>query len=134
MRIQELLEQTPVSSVGSAANPATVPSVSNQPSDKPASATSPKPTTTAADANTQKIAATLQQIGVAKNPKEVNDFIGAYQASTTGKTLNPQQQTAMAKLAPAMLKDPNLDAKIKLMTAQKPGQQTAPGTAPPTVK
>jgi len=130
MRIQELLlEQTPVSSVGSAANPTTVPSVSNQPSDKPASATSPKPPPNAADANTQKLAATLQQTGVTKNPKEVNDFISAYQASTTGKALNPQQQAAMAKLAPAMLKDPNLDAKIKLMTAQKPGQQTAPGTA-----
>ena len=134
MRIQELLEQTSVAPVGSSANPATVPSVSNQPSDKPATATSPKPPPTAADANTQKLAATLQQIGVTKNPKEVNDFIGAYQASTTGKALNPQQQTSMAKLAPAMLKDPNLGAKIKLMTAQKPGQQTTPGTVPPTVK
>jgi len=128
MRIQELLEQTPVSSVGSAANPSTVPTVSNQPSDKPASATSSTP---AADPNMQKLAATLQQTGVTKNPKEVNDFISAYQASTNGKTLNPQQQATMAKLAPAMLKDPNLDAKIKLMTAQKPGQQIAPGTAPP---
>jgi hypothetical protein len=134
MRIQELLEQTPVAPVGSSANPATVPAISNQPSDKPVTATSSKPPPTAADANTQKLAATLQQTGITKNPKEVNDFIGAYQASTTGKTLNPQQQAVMAKLAPAMMKDPNLDAKIKMMTAQKPGQQTAPGTAPPTVK
>lgn len=147
MRILDLIrEQQTIGSTGSSAMPTNQPvgTVSQTPSStKPADPNSPdanKTTTqnqSAADTNPnlQKLAATLKQNKIIDNEKDINDFIGAYQASTTGKTLNPQQQTAMAGLAGALLKnknlDTNLDLQLKAMSAQKPGTtppvQRAPG-------
>ena len=60
MKIFELLSEQTVGTIGSSVGPtSTVGAVSNVPSDKPASATSP--TDTANDQNLQKLAATLKQ-------------------------------------------------------------------------
>ncbi len=134
MKIFELLSEQTVGTVGSSSTPApTVGAVSNTPSDKPASATSQTdPNKT--DPNMQKLAATLKQNRVIDNEKEINDFLGAYQAQQTGKTLNPTQQASMASLATAMLKNrnlaTNLDLQLKATAQQKPGTtpiQKAPG-------
>ena len=133
MRIQELLsEEGTVGTIGSTTGqPGTV---SNVPSEKPASATS-QDKEKQSDPNLQKLAATLSQNKIIDNEAEINDFLGAYQAQSTGKTLNPQQQASMSKLASAMLKnktlDTNLDLQLKAMSAVKPGTpppvQKAPG-------
>ena len=133
MKIFELLSEQTVGTIGSSVGPtSTVGAVSNVPSDKPASATSP--TDTANDPNLQKLAATLKQNKVIDNEKEINDFLGAYQAQQTGKTLNPVQQTSMSNLAGALLKNRNLannlDLQLKATAQQKPGTapvQKAPG-------
>jgi hypothetical protein len=133
MRIFELLSEQTVGTVGSTPGPtSTVGAVSNVPSDKPASATSTDPSKT--DPNMQKLAATLKQNKVIGNEKEINDFLGAYQAQQTGKTLNPTQQGSLANLATAMLKNKslasNLDLQLKATAQQKPGTtpiQKAPG-------
>ncbi len=136
MKIFELIAEQTVGTVGSSTSPTTtVGAVSNQPSDKPASATSPATTDPAkADPNIQKLAATLKQNKVIGNEKEINDFLGAYQAQQSGKTLNPTQQTSMANLASALLKNRglanNLDLQLKATSQQKPGAapiQKAPG-------
>lgn len=134
MRIVELLSETStIGTVGSTTGPtSTVGAVSNVPSDKPGTTPSTKP---AADANLQKLAATLKQNGVVDNDADVNNFLSAYQAQSTGKALNPQQQAAMSNLASAMLKNKslatNLDLQLKASSQQKPGQaapiQKAPG-------
>lgn len=137
MKIIELLSEQTVGTVGPSTAPAPVGAVSNTPSDKPASATSASPTGTdpsKADPNIQKLAATLKQNKVIGNEKDINDFLGAYQAQQTGKTLNPDQQTSMANLASALLKNrnlaTNLDLQLKATSQQKPGAapvQKAPG-------
>lgn len=132
MLIIELLKEQTIGTTGSSSGPvSTIGTVSNVPSDKPAAATSPtqsKPT----DPNLQKLAATLKQNDIVDNEKDVNDFLGAYQAQSTGKTLDPNQQTAMSRLAGALLKNKNLatnlDLQLKATGAQKPG------TPPPTQK
>jgi hypothetical protein len=132
MKISELISEqiTPIGSTGSTAGqPGTVGQVSQQ---TPATPTgNQQPTTT--DPNLQKLAATLKQNKVIGNDKEVNDFISAYQAQYTGKTLNTNQQTSMAKLAPALIKDrnlgPTLDLQLKTMSQQKP-----PGIGQPPSK
>jgi hypothetical protein len=147
MRIFELIrEQQTIGTTGSTSMPNNQPlgAVSQTPSStKPVDPNSPdaNKTTTqnqvAGDNNTnlQKLAATLKQNKIIDNEKEINDFMGAYQASTTGKTLNPEQQSSMAGLASALLKNKNLstnlDLQLKAMSVQKPGTtppvQTAPG-------
>lgn len=146
MRIIDLIrEQQTIGSTGSTSMPTNQPvgTVSQTPSTPatvdPNSPDANKTTTqtqsNSSDPNLQKLAATLKQNKIIDNEKEINDFIGAYQASTSGKTLNPQQQTAMASLAGALLKnknlDTNLDLQLKAMSAQKPGTpapvQKAPG-------
>lgn len=76
----------------------------------------------------QKLAATLKNAKVIQNDNDVNDFMSAYQAQSTGKTLNPDQQEKLASLAPALLKDKTLagklDLQLKSMSQQKPGQPT----------
>lgn len=138
MKIIELLsEQGTIGTTGSTTGPTnTVNPVSNVPSDKPASATSPAQTTTQ-DPKLQKLAATLKQNKIIDNDADVNDFISAHQAQSSGKTLNTDQQASMSKLASAMLKDKslstNLDLQLKTMSATKPGtssttQQNPMGT------
>jgi hypothetical protein len=132
MKIFELLSEQTVGTVGSTSGPtSTVGTVSNVPSDKPGTVPGQeqKP-----DPNIQKLAATLKQNQVIDNEKEINDFLGAYQAQQTGKTLNPNQQASMANLATALLKNrnlsTNLDLQLKATAQQKPGQapvQKAPG-------
>jgi hypothetical protein len=129
MRIIELLSETAtIGTVGSTSGPtSTVGQVSNVPSDKPATSTPQQKT----DPNLQKLAATLKQNKVVDNDADVNDFISAYQAQSTGKMLNPQQQTAMSNLASAMLKNKNLstnlDLQIKAISQQKPNMQSPQG-------
>jgi hypothetical protein len=124
MRIAELfLESSTIGSVGSTTGPtSTVGTVSNVPSDKPGTLAQSKNT----NPNLQKLAATLKQNNIVDNEADINDFISAYQAQSTGKTLNPQQQSSMASLATAMLKNKslagNLDLQLKAMSQQKPGQ------------
>jgi hypothetical protein len=141
MKISELLSEQTVGTIGSSPSPApTVGTVSNVPSDKPGTATSTAPnklpgqTDPATDPNLQKLAATLKQNKVVDNEKDINDFMGAYQAQQSGKTLNPMQQASMANLASAMLKNKslatNLDLQLKATAQQKPGTapvQKAPG-------
>ncbi len=133
MRIRELIrEQSTVGTTGPTTGPAdTIGSVSNVPSDKPGTSAQSKDTTP----EVQKLAATLKQNNIVDNEADVNDFISAYQAQSTGKTLNPQQQSSMANLATAMLKNKslagNLDLQLKAMSQQKPGQTGQPmGQAP----
>lgn len=125
MKIIELLsEQGTIGTTGSTTGPTnTINPVSNTPSDKPASATSPNQDKSQ-NPNLQKLAATLKQNKVIDNDADVNDFISGYQAQSSGKTLNPDQQASMSKLASAMLKDKtlgtNLDLQLKTMSANKP--------------
>lgn len=132
MLIIELLKEQTIGTTGSSSGPvSTIGTVSNVPSDRPASSTSPtqsKPT----DPNLQKLAATLKQNDIVDNEKDVNDFLGAYQAQSTGKTLNPNQQTAMSRLAGALLKNKNLATNLDLQL-KATGEQK-PGTPPPTQK
>lgn len=134
MRILELFETGTVGTVGSTTGSTDgIGSVSNVPSDRPASATSPnQEKSQQTDPNLQKLAATLKQNKIIDNEADINNFIGAYQAQASGKTLNPQQQASMSNLASAMLKnktlDTNLDLQLKAMSAVKPG------TPPPTQK
>lgn len=138
MRILELLSEQTIGSIGSTTGqPGQVSQTPTAP--KPADPNSPdanKPNAAGqTDPNLQKLAATLKQNKVVDNEQEVNDFLGAYQASTSGKTLNPVQQGQMAALASALLKNKNLDAsldlQLKAMSAVKPGTpqptQQAPG-------
>lgn len=78
------------------------------------------------DPKLQQLAGTLKQNNIIGNEKELSNFIAAYQAQNTGKVLNPQQQTAMVKLAGALMKNrnlsTNLDTQIKSISQQKPGQ------------
>jgi hypothetical protein len=78
----------------------------------------------------QKLAATLKNAKVIQNDTDVNDFMSAYQAQSTGKTLNPDQQEKLAALAPALMKDKSLagklDLQLKTMSQQQPGQPTTP--------
>jgi hypothetical protein len=137
MKISELLSEQTVGTIGSSPSPApTVGTVSNVPSDKPGTTTSAAPNKQPGqlDPNLQKLAATLKQNKVVDNEKDINDFMGAYQAQQSGKTLNPMQQASMANLASAMLKNKNLatnlDLQLKATGQQKPGTapvQQAPG-------
>ena len=135
MKISELISEQTIGTTGSTTG---TPGQVGQISQTPATTATTTPTT---DPNVQKLAATLKQNKIIDNEKEINDFIGAYQASTSGKTLNPQQQSSMAGLASALLKNKNLgtnlDLQLKTMSAQKPGQTTPPpmgATPPPTIK
>jgi len=132
MKIFELISEqiAPIGTTGSTAGqPGTVGTVSQTPSSPTSSnsTTQQKP-----DPNLQKLAATLKQNKIVGNDAEVNDFISAYTASTSGKTLNPNQQGILAKLATAQMKnktlDQQLDLQLKTMSQQKPtttiGQQT----------
>ena len=138
MKILELLSEQTVGTIGSSPSPSpTVGTVSNVPSDKPGTTApnkQPGQTDPLTDPNLQKLAATLKQNKVVDNEKDINDFMGAYQAQQTGKTLNPMQQASMANLASAMLKNKslatNLDLQLKATAQQKPGTapiQKAPG-------
>jgi|688.fasta_scaffold32414_14 hypothetical protein len=131
MRAQEFInEQGTVGTIGTTTGkPQTVSQTS--------SPTQQTPTTQQPDPKIQKLAATLKQNKVIGTDIEINDFLGAYQAQSTGKTLNPDQQASMAKLASALIKDrnlgPNLDLQLKTMSQQKPGQPAAPqNTTTPT--
>ena len=135
MRISELVSEQTIGTTGSTSGtPAQVNPISQTPGRTDAPGTDPtqnqKP-----DPNIQKLAATLKQNKVIDNEKEINDFLGAYQAQTTGKNLSDIQQATMAKLANALMKNrnlsTNLDLQIKASGAQKPGSplpvQKAPG-------
>lgn len=93
---------------------------------------------TQTDPNVQKLAATLKSSNLVKNEKEINDFMGAWQAQQSGKALNPQQKDLLVKLGPALMKnktlDTALDAQLKAMSQTKPGQTPPAGTAPAPVQ
>lgn len=138
MRAFEFINEQTIGTTGSTAGtPGTVQPVSQTPTlNKPADPASPdanKPT--AQDPNLQKLAATLKQNRVIANDKEINDFMSAYTAQAGSKTLTPDQQEIMSRLAPALMKDKTLDTKLdlqlKTMSAQKPGT-TTPAQSPTT--
>ena len=125
MKISELISEQTIGTTGSTAGlPSQVTPVSQTAPTTSATAT---PTT---DPNVQKLAATLKQNKIIDNEKQVNDFMAAKMATDTGKPLTAQQQSVMARLGPAVLKnktlDQNLDLLLKTMSAQKPGQTTTP--------
>jgi hypothetical protein len=136
MRIRELMSEQTVGTIGTTGSTAGAPAPL-QPVSQPSTVAKPPAPgtpTIGADPNMQKLAATLKQNKVVDNEQEVNDFIGAYQAQQSGKTLNPAQQGTMANLANAMLKNrslsTNLDLQLKATAQQKPGTapvQKAPG-------
>jgi hypothetical protein len=131
MRAHEFLnEQGTIGTVGTTTGTPQPVSQTSPPSTTPQQSTTDKPK----DPNIEKLAATLKQNKVIGNDKEMNDFLGAYQAQTSGKTLNPAQQASMAKLASALMKDrtlsTNLDLQLKTMSQQKPGQQQPMGQQP----
>lgn len=136
MRAFEFTTEQTIGTTGSTSGtPGTIQSVSQTPSaPRPVDPTSPDANkTTTQDPNLQKLAATLKQNKVIANDKEINDFMSAYTAQAGKKTLTPDQQEIMSKLAPALMKDKTLDTKLdlqlKTMSAQKPG--TAPATTQP---
>lgn len=122
MKIRELFTEQMVQPT-----PTTPPT--GTPPSQPASQKSPQP-----DPNVQKLAATLKNAKVINTDADVNDFMSAYQAQSTGKTLNPDQQAQLAALAPALLKDKTLsgklDLQLKTMSQQKPAQTTTTTTTP----
>lgn len=118
MKIFELIsEQTPIGTTGSTTGMtqpvSQVKPVSQTPN---ADNKEQKP-----DAQTQQLAALLKQNNVISNDKEMNDFMGAFDASAQNKTLNPAQSEILSKLTGPMMKDPNLIAKLKMLTTRKPG-------------
>lgn len=139
MKIYELIkEQGTVGTTGSTTGaPSNVGAVSQ--TGTPAPGNQPPGTQQQAqktDPNIQKLAATLKANKIVQNEKEINDFLGAWQAQQTGKTLDSNQQTILAKLGPALLKNKNLDTQldvqIKGLSQVKPaGTTTPPGVTPP---
>ena len=124
MRILEIISEETIGTVGSTVGtPGQVPAVSQQPADK-----NKDPGTEKQDPNVQKLAATLKQNNLISNEKEINDFIGAWQAQQGGKALSSAQQVMLTKLGPALLKNKNLDTQLdlqlKAMSQVKPGQPT----------
>lgn len=114
MRIVELISEQTIGPVGSTtADPGQVPQVSQQKTEPPKEQPNPK---------IQQLAALLKQNNVIGNEKEINDFIGAYNASSTNKTLNPAQQDIINKLSGPLMKDPTLAGKLKMLATTKPGQ------------
>lgn len=135
MKIRELfLEQTIGTTGPTSGTPGQVQPVSQTPGRTDTQQTQKNQTV---DANTQKLASTLKQNKVIATDKELTDFMSAYSAQAGAKTLTPDQQEVMAKLAPALLKDKTLgsklDLQLKTMSQQQPG--SAPqqmGQKPPT--
>lgn len=130
MKIFELLETGTVGTVGS--NPAG----GTVPPSTPTSPTTPTPQdpnkppgqqsqTNKTDPNLQMLASTLKSGKIIQTDKEINDFVSAWQAQQSGKTLNPAQQDMLAKLGPALIANKNLDTKLdtqlKAMSQVKPG-------------
>jgi glutamine synthetase adenylyltransferase len=117
MKIIELLSEQMVGTTGT-----TPTGTSSQPNKPPTQPTQQQQS----DPDKQKLAATLKNVGVVQNDIDVDNFMSAYQAQSTGKTLNTDQQEMLAKLAPALLKDRTLSQKIdlqlKTMSQQKPQQ------------
>lgn len=133
MRILEILSEQTIGTTGSTTGqPGQVqqvsqpPGASTSPTGNPANATQQKP-----DPMVQQLTALLKQNKVVDNEKDVNNFLSAAQATLNKKTLNPDQQELMGKLAGPMMTDPKLIDKIKLLMPKKPGttdqQQTPPG-------
>lgn len=125
MRIYEVIAEQTMGTIGSTSGQ--VPQVSQTGTQTGTDQKEPDP-------NVQKLAATLKNNRLISNEKEINDFLGAWQAQQTGKTLNPDQQEILSKLGPALLKNKNLDTQLdlqlKTMSQVKPGttsQQPSPG-------
>lgn len=136
MRFREIIAKeaiTPTGGVGSTTSPVQngVPSTATggqKPGTTPTANTGTNVTQQTPDPNVTKLAATLRQNKIISNDKEVNDVMSAFQAQETGKTLNPQQQQALAKVGAASLNNPNapkeIDTIMKLISAKS---GTSPG-------
>lgn len=122
MRIVELFNNSTVGTTGSTTgNPSSVQQVSQTPS------TTAPDQTNKPDPQLQQLTALLKQNKVIDNDADMNDFIGAYTASTSDKTLSPDQQDAISKLAGPLMKDPTLSTKLKMLSTVKPGQPAQQG-------
>jgi len=126
MKIIELIEQT-IGTVGSTSGQATsINPVSNQPSDKPASATSPMSANTSTNAtNTKPLDNLLKQNQI--NVKSTDDFLRAFDAiqqKTELSKLPPEQQRAISDYTKATINKPNLPTQMtgimKTMMTSKP--------------
>lgn len=113
MKIIELLEQT-IGSIGSTTGEPTP----VQPVSQKTPPAQPK-----VDPRTQQLAALLKQNKVINTDSDINTFLGAAQAQLQKKTLNPDQETMLGKLAGPMMNDPTLMNKIKMLVPQKPVDQ-----------
>lgn len=122
MRIVELFNNGTIGTTGTTTgNPTSVQQVSQSPgTTAPAQTDKPNP-------QIQQLTALLKQNQVIDNEEDMNNFIGAYTASTTNKTLSPDQQTAMSKLTGPLMKDPTLSNKLKMLSTVKPGQTAQQG-------
>jgi hypothetical protein len=114
MKISELIIEQTIGTTGS---------TSSEPTQvQPVSQTSSQGQTKS-DPQVQQLAALLKQNKVIDNDAQMNTFIGAYTASNEKKTLNPDQQEILGKLAGPLMNNPSLASKIKLLATQKPGMQ-----------
>jgi hypothetical protein len=122
MKIIELLSEQTIAPTGSTTGiPAPVQPVSQTP---PRTSTPPPGSASQQqqqDPQTQQLAALLKQKKVIDNETDMNNFIGAYTASSQQKALNPDQQAMMGRLAGPLMTDPSLTAKLKMLSTKKPG-------------
>ena len=127
MKIFELLEQTIGSTGSTTGQVSTVQNVSNRPSDRPATATSPTQDQQSQPKNKQ-LDILLKQNQI--NVKNTDDFLRAFDALRQNKpidTLPPEQQKALGDYTKATLNKPGLPNQmntiIKSVVQSKPTQQ-----------
>jgi len=132
MKIFELFEQTIGTTGSSTGQVGTVQSVSNKPSDKPATATSQQQTQpNVNDPKSQQLNNLLKQNQI--NVKSTDDFLRAFDAVQQNKnidTLPPEQQKAIADYTKATMTKPGVPTQMNVLV--KSIMQAKPKT--PSVK
>lgn len=117
MKIYELFEQTIGTTGSSTGQVGTVQSVSNKPSDKPATATSQQPTQpSTVDPKNQQLNNLLKQNQI--NVKSTDDFLRAFDALQQNKnidTLPPEQQKAIADYSKATINKPGIPTQMNVL-------------------
>ena len=126
MRIIEILSEAgTIGTTGSTSgSPGTVSPVSNVPSDKPATTTSPVKTQTA-NTNLDKLAKLLMQQGKTK-PEDLTQASTALQKTMqnpNNPNLDDEEKSLLGTLMGSTLKDPSTVTAIKAVAMQKPQTQ-----------
>lgn len=132
MKIFELFEQTIGTTGSSTGQVGTVQSVSNVPSDKPATASSQKtPQPSSVDPKSQQLNNLLKQNQI--NVKNTDDFLRAFDAMQQNKKIDalpPEQQKAIADYTKATITKPGIPTQMNVLV--KSIMQAKPKT--PTIK